>query len=154
MRLILLRHGRAVERTDWTGPDAERPLTAGGRRRTRAVLKAVRSYLPPASVIWTSPFARAHATAVLAGRAWRTPVEIHPWLAAGALPASDQIALLPTTDSVLVGHEPDLGTLLGLLIGSPPVPLRKAGIAVLVGEPRAGGMTVELLLTPRLMLGL
>lgn len=82
------------------------------------------------------------------------PVEIHPWLAAGARAAVDQIALLPTSDCTLVGHEPDLGTLLGLLIGSPPMPLRKAGIAVLVGEPRAGGMTLELLLTPRLMLGL
>jgi phosphohistidine phosphatase SixA len=154
MRLILLRHGRAVERSDWSGPEADRPLTPGGRRRTRAVLRAILPYLPPISAIWTSPFARAHATALLAGRAWHTPVEIHPWLAAGALPASELLALLPSSDTVLVGHEPDLGTLLGVLIGSPPIPLRKAGIAVLVGKPTAGGMTVELLLTPRLMLGL
>jgi phosphohistidine phosphatase SixA len=153
MRLILLRHGRAAERSDWTGRDADRPLTAEGRLRTQAVVRAVRHLLRPIAAVWTSPFARAEATARLAGRAWRAPVEIHPWLAAGARSAIDQLAHLPGDDTALVGHEPDLGELLGVLIGGPPIPLRKAGIAILEGEPSAGGMTLQLLLTPRAVLG-
>ena len=153
MRLILLRHGRAAERTEWTGLDAERPLTAEGRLRTQAVVRAVRGLMRPIDAVWTSPFARALATAQLAGRAWRAPVEVHLWLAAGAMPPVDQLAHLPGGDTVLVGHEPDLGELLGILIGGPPNPLRKAGIAVLHGEPAAGGMTLDLLLTPRAVLG-
>lgn len=67
--------------------------------------------------------------------------------------ATDQLSHLPGGDTVLVGHEPDLGELIGVLIGAPPIPLRKAGIAVLEGEPAAGGMTLQLLLTPRAALG-
>lgn len=153
MRLILLRHGRAAERSEWSGPDADRPLTADGRLRTRAVVRAARALVRPVDAVWTSPFARAHATALLAGRAWRAPVEIHPWLAAGAMSAMECLEHLPGGDTVLVGHEPDLGDLLGLLMGGPSIPLRKAGIAILTGEPSAGGMTLELLLSPRALLG-
>lgn len=152
MRLILLRHGRAAERTEWAGKDADRPLTAEGRLRTRAVVRAARALVRPVDAIWTSPFARAHATAVIAGRAWRAPVEVHPWLAAGAMAAIDQLEHLPGGDTVLVGHEPDLGELLGVLLGGPTIPMRKAGIAIVTGEPSAGGMTLELLLTPRALL--
>ena len=153
MRLILLRHGRAVERSDWAGPDADRPLTPEGRLRTRAVVRAARAVVRPVDAVWTSPFARAHATALLAGRAWRAPVEIHPWLAAGAMAAIDQLAHLPGGDTVLVGHEPELGELLGVHLGGAPIPLRKAGIAIVRGEPSAGGMQLELLMTPRALLG-
>ena len=153
MRLILLRHGRAAERSDWSGPDAERPLTAEGRLRTRAVVRAARALVRPVDAVWTSPFARAHATALLAGRAWHAPVEVHPWLAAGAMSAIECLEHLPGGDTVLVGHEPDLGELLGVLLGSAPIPLRKAGIAIVRGEPSAGGMQLELLLTPRVLLG-
>lgn len=153
MRLIFLRHGRAVERAEWVGRDADRPLTREGRIRTRAVLRATRHLVCPLGVIWTSPFARAAATARIAGRSWRAQVVVHDWLAAGAMSATDQLSHLPGGDTVLVGHEPDLGELIGVLIGAPPIPLRKAGIAVLEGEPAAGGMTLQLLLTPRAALG-
>ena len=41
MRLVLLRHGPAVDRAEWSGPDPLRPLTAAGRERTRRVVRAV-----------------------------------------------------------------------------------------------------------------
>ena len=49
---------------------------------------------------------------------------------------------------MLVGHEPDLGELIGVLCGGPALPLKKAGLALLEGQPCAGGMTATLLLTP------
>ncbi len=153
MRLIIVRHGRAVEREDWSGPDADRPLTLEGRKRTRQVMRAVRQLIRPIDAVWTSPAIRAAATARYAGRIWRAPVTVHAWLAPGAMPAIDQLTHLPGGDTVLVGHEPDLGELIGALIGGPPIPLRKAGIAVLTGEPAGGGMVLELLLTPRAVLG-
>jgi len=35
--LLLLRHGEAVDRSEWDGPEAERPLTKKGRRQAQAV---------------------------------------------------------------------------------------------------------------------
>ena len=154
MRLVLLRHGRAIDREEWSGPDPLRPLTAEGRRRTRQVVKAVAPLLVGMTAIWTSPWVRARDTAKLAARAWDLPLEEHGWLAGGLLGAGDRLGLLPRCDMVLVGHEPDLGELVGALTGGPVVPLKKAGLALLEGTPVGGGMELRLLLTPTAVLGL
>ena len=98
MRLILLRHGLAVERTAWTGDDADRPLTAEGRLRTRAVVRAARALVRPVDCVWTSPYARAHATAVL-GRQWTTdpsrspePPTLAPWRRVEVIPIEPPLA--------------------------------------------------------------
>ncbi len=55
---------------------------------------------------------------------------------------------------VLVGHEPDLGELAGVLLGAPALALRKAGCAWLRGEPEPGGMVLRALLSPKIVLAL
>ena len=50
---------------------------------------------------------------------------------------------------MLIGHGPDLGELAGAAIGGPAVTLAKAGLLVLEGEPKAGGMALRLLLSPK-----
>ncbi len=154
MRLLLLRHGRAIEREDWIGLDALRPLTRVGRRRTRDVVRAAAPLVTGFAAVWTSPWRRAHQTARLAATAWGLPLEELPWLAGDGPGAGDLLPDLPREDTVLVGHEPNLGELLGVLVGGPPVALKKAGLALLCGEPVAGGMTLSLLLPPRALLAL
>ena len=42
--LIVLRHGKAVGRDAWTGPDAQRPLTARGTRQANAIVGPLRAF--------------------------------------------------------------------------------------------------------------
>lgn len=42
--LIVLRHGKAVGRDGWTGPDAQRPLTARGTRQAHAIVGPLRAF--------------------------------------------------------------------------------------------------------------
>lgn len=42
--IIVLRHGKAVAREDWSGPDAERPLTDRGRRQAKAAVGPLRAF--------------------------------------------------------------------------------------------------------------
>lgn len=152
MRLVIVRHAIAVERDDWSGPDPLRPLTGEGRARAKEVLKSVAPLMEGLVGVWTSPWSRALATAELAARAWQLPLERHPWLAGDGPAAGDRIAHLPQLDTALVGHEPDLGELIGVLTGGPAVPLKKAGIAILEGRAAPGGMVLSLLLTPKAIL--
>ena len=158
MDLIIVRHGRAGDTSEWTGDDRLRPLTADGRYRTRKVLQRLRSSLR-VDLIWTSPWTRAAQTAAIAADLWDLEATTQHWLAgdcgdpdlacaALAAPHAEDLAVM------LVGHEPCLGALIGHLIGCRPVPLKKAGLACLQGEPQAGGMTLDALLRPRLVLDL
>lgn len=149
MRLYLFRHGPAIEREDWAGDDAERPLTADGERVTRKTLKALRTLLR-ADEILTSPWRRARQTAELAAERLSLPLREADWLAGGAADVEEITEhLAGSADLVLVGHEPDLGSLLGYLTGGATVELKKAGVALLVGEPTPGGMALRALLDPK-----
>ncbi len=68
------------------------------------------------------------------------------------MPAAAVAAELPKrSDVVLVGHEPDLGTLIRLLCGA-RVGLKKCGLAVLEGDPEEDGMALLALLPPRFIM--
>jgi phosphohistidine phosphatase len=154
MRLILVRHGKAVDRDAWHHHDSDRPLTEQGIDHASRVFKLVKPYVK-AHEVWTSPYARARQTAEIASGIWKVPLREVDWLAPEAMPATGRIAELPRdVDVALVGHEPDLGLFAGALLAGNPVPLKKAGIAVLEGEPAAAGMQLRLVLTPKLVLGL
>lgn len=159
--LVLLRHGIALDRGLAAAEglaDAERPLTARGRARTRAVVERLRQLDLVADRLCTSPLRRTRQTADLALAAGLAPALeptealapggdplrlLTPWLEAAA--PADRGRLL------LVGHEPDLGDLAARLIGAPPgsVTLRKAGVAVLTFGP---SWCLRLLLSPRSLL--
>ncbi len=152
MRLTVLRHGEAVDRERWHGDDSQRPLTKEGAKEAVKVLKAAKRILK-AHEIWTSPWLRARSTAELASTVLKLPLRETAWLAGGAEAIKDRAGhLRDDFDVILVGHEPDLGELIGYLIGGPAVGLRKAGFAVLKGEPRPGGMTIATLIGPKALL--
>ncbi|HZU81219.1 MAG TPA: phosphoglycerate mutase family protein [Acidimicrobiales bacterium] len=60
MRLIVVRHGIAVAKRRWDGPDADRPLTANGARQAKALAGRLARYQP--TQIISSPTLRCRQT--------------------------------------------------------------------------------------------
>ncbi len=81
--LYFIRHGLAGEASP-TGDDALRPLTAAGRKRTRAVARRLRALDVHFDVLLSSPLVRAWQTAALFERAGLCKrLEASPLLAPG-----------------------------------------------------------------------
>jgi phosphohistidine phosphatase len=149
MLLTILRHGKAVDRDAWHGDERDRPLTREGTSQMKQILRALAGTVQ-AEEIWTSPWKRARQTAELAAEAWDMPLAEHEWLAGEATEIPEWCAGLRGADElVLVGHEPDLGRLIGHLLGGRPMPLKKGALAILEGLPRPGQMELRLLIAPK-----
>jgi phosphohistidine phosphatase len=153
MRLVVIRHGKAVARDKWHKDDVERPLTKEGAHQAEWVFRLMRHYIG-ITEIWTSPWVRARQTAEIASDVWNLPLRECDWLAGRALPPRDWIEQLPRNgDIALVAHEPDLGEFLGALGGGRPVPLKKAGVALLEGDT-IERLELQGLLNPKLIAAL
>jgi phosphohistidine phosphatase len=135
MDLYILRHGLAGSREEWNGPDAERPLTGKGRSRTKAAARGLARLGMAPDVILTSAYLRAAETAQLTAAELHAPVVEVQALEPGQLEQGYRLLLQRYADDasvMLVGHEPDLSALIGLLIaGTPPaqVELKKGACA-------------------------
>jgi len=160
MRVILFRHGPAAERDAIRWPDdSQRPLTPRGAQLTRRVATGLARIEPGIDQIATSPFPRARQTArVLADVLRIGEIEELGALRPGG--SVDEIILflaarLRRRTIVLVGHEPDLGKLAGLLLFGAPMPLalRKAGACAIRFDdaPREGGGRLAWFLPPRIL---
>lgn len=160
MQLMLIRHAIAEEREDYasTGKrDAERPLTAFGRRRMARNARGLRRIAPRIDLIVSSPYVRARETArivaeVLGIKAHeltetltpeRHPKEFLSWLAGQSM------------DSVVaaVGHEPHLGRLLQWAIAQQAETraiFKKGGACLLEFESavKPGSAVLQWLVTP------
>ncbi|MEK6608702.1 MAG: histidine phosphatase family protein [Myxococcota bacterium] len=154
MKLLVIRHAVAEDRESFarTGePDALRPLTIEGRRKMRAAARGLRRVAGRIDLLAASPLARAVQTAEIVRAAWgdvRTVVQ--PALLPGRAPAA-LLAWLrarrPSATIAVVGHEPDLGRLVGYLTAGLPRPvveLRKGQACLLEfsRKPRAGGARI------------
>jgi phosphohistidine phosphatase len=160
MQIILFRHGPAGERDPERWPDdALRPLTAKGRERTRRAARGLGTLLGRQPLILTSGFKRAHQTADLLAEELLTPA---PTREPALEPGGSQRALIERLSAlqsdqtaVLVGHEPDLGALAGLLVsgGGLHLTLKKAGASLIhfvaEFEPKEGRL--DWFLTPRIL---
>jgi phosphohistidine phosphatase len=137
MELILIRHGEAVGEAPGLG-DAGRFLTEKGRKVTRRVARwlAKKAKRCPA-VIWTSPLVRAVQTGeILAEVAGvRAGVQVVAELSPGRDP-NDLVALLRAEGKrgplAVVGHEPSLSLLAGVLLGGATLPgFKKSGVVAI-----------------------
>jgi phosphohistidine phosphatase len=159
MNLYLLRHAPATDR-EAAGPggDAERPLTPEGREKLVRAIGGMRALGLSFRRIFTSPARRARETAeaVALALSGERPPETVEVLDPDADPAA-VLAWLAGLDGdlLLVGHEPGLGRLAGLLsagAASAAPRLKKAGLCKLGIRgpgPLPGGARLEWLLTPR-----
>jgi phosphohistidine phosphatase len=156
MDIYILRHAEAEPR----GPgiaDADRALTARGKRDLRAVLAlAARAKVKP-RIILSSPLQRARQTAAAAAKVFKTEVvetrhllpaarPDHLWRELGAMPAADSM--------LLAGHEPHLGNFIRFLLESAvAVDLKKGALVRIevphrIGPPRG---VLKWMMTPRLV---
>jgi phosphohistidine phosphatase len=135
MRIILFRHGPAGDRDPGRWPDDRlRPLTARGETRTRRAARGLLRLEDGLRTVLTSPLVRcARSAEILAEEAGlaRSPEALDALAPRGSW--RDVILRLgeesPDANVALVGHEPDLGKLAGvLLFGAPAaLALKKAG---------------------------
>ena len=155
MDVWLLRHAAAHERAR-SGKDEDRALTSDGARRAREVAAGLASLDPGIEAVLSSPYRRALETAEPAAAALGIgKVTIQPALEPFHAPA-DVAAVLAGAKQrslLLVGHQPLLGALVGLLVFGDEqreVPLRKAGLVRIVWEPRGLGR-LEALFPPKVL---
>lgn len=158
MKVILFRHGPAGRRDLSRWPDdLARPLTSRGEARTRESARGLARLEPDVSVILTSPLERARATARVVQDVIGTG---KPEVLEALAPGSSYRKLIETLATrasdetlLLVGHEPDLGKLVGTLVFGAPaaLPLKKAGACAIsfVGPPHAGKGQLVWFLPPR-----
>jgi phosphohistidine phosphatase len=151
MHIYLLRHGIAEDHAE--GGDAQRALTEEGWKRLRRARQAWQALVDTPDVVFTSPLRRAQETATVFAEAVRFRGEFRvdpafapeapPTLAAALLEAE---ALSGTQAVAVVGHQPQLGYLLGLLLtGHPrqPIPLKK-GMLVAAETESAASLVANL----------
>jgi phosphohistidine phosphatase len=155
----LLRHAEA-EDVSPTGRDADRRLTEEGKKRMRAVAKAIASLEPGYEAVLVSPLVRARQTAepVAAACRFQRPFTETKNLAPNADPVQvlHELARLGPESVLLVGHQPHFGRLFGLLLSGRSgfeVPMKKAALAAFEApqDPSLGGAELKFLLPPRLM---
>jgi phosphohistidine phosphatase len=135
MDLYFLRHGLAGSAHAWRGDDADRPLTDKGRELAERVAERLSTAGVVVESIVTSPYARAAQTAeITAG--WLLPSGI-PLCDEALRPGFDRAALAGILERhagvsslMLVGHESDFSTVIGQLLGSAEMVLRKSGVAM------------------------
>jgi phosphohistidine phosphatase len=147
-QLWLLRHADAEPHG--TRSDSERRLTERGERQARSAGAAIARMGVEFEALRSSPKERALRTATVAAEAWseeqRDGLEVHTPLA-GGFDARQALALLAGLGAdgrlLVVGHEPDLSTVVAELTGA-RIDLKKGGLAVVKVEG-AGGELLALL---------
>ncbi|MBK8099008.1 MAG: phosphohistidine phosphatase SixA [Planctomycetes bacterium] len=122
MFIYLLRHGIAEDAGPRTSDD-QRALTPEGMQRLQAAAPAWRRAIARLDAIHCSPLQRARQTATVLAEAtgFAMPPAIDPALIPSAEPLVAfeliQAAMHDNLDGIaLVGHEPHLGYLLGMLL--------------------------------------
>jgi phosphohistidine phosphatase len=137
--VFLVRHAHAVDETREL-PDEARHLSDVGRRAARQLGMRLRWHDCTPTTIWTSPLTRAVMTAdlIAAQLEWTGPIESVPALGPGGSAravAAALAALDPHGAVVLVGHEPMLSGVGGLLTLRDDFPaLQKAQAARIDGR--------------------
>jgi len=150
MDLWLLRHAAAQQVAE-SGRDDERALTAEGSARAAAVARGLAILAPTIEVVLSSPYRRARQTAEAVARALGVEGVIESSALEPGRAASEvvrQLSTAPWSRVLLVGHEPLLGSVVGLVVFGDErlgVPLRKASAARVSWTPGANGALEALL---------
>jgi phosphohistidine phosphatase len=161
LRVVLFRHGPAGTRDAARWPDdGLRPLTSRGEVRTRVAASGLVRLTGGVRAIWTSPLARAAASAALLREASR---EARVSIVEALRPGGSWREIIERLQQgrgaggtiVLVGHDPDLGKLAGSLVFGAPraLPLKKAGACAIdfEGPVEAGHGQIAWLVPPKLL---
>ncbi len=155
LEVYLLRHAHAGNPDQWTGDDAERPLSAKGRKQAERLGRflAERGFKPDAIV--TSPKLRARQTADLVAAPLKARVETDHRLG-GPLDVDLLAQIVADAGNgrvLLVGHDPDFSELAAELSGAQHLPLKKGMLARIDVTPpmREGSGLLRWLVPPDLV---
>jgi phosphohistidine phosphatase len=163
MNLYIIRHAIAVEEgTAGYESDSERPLTDKGRKKMRQIAKGLRNLGVEFDLILSSPYVRARETAEILVEIFKMKKKITftENLSPMANPELfiDEINQTYSVDSIaVVGHEPHLSTLIGILIAENAkidVTLKKGGVCYITADDLHHSdhrATLEWLLTPGIL---
>ena len=153
MKLILIRHAKAQERrkSDSIKDDFHRKLTRSGVRRAKALVHVIQQLSGPIDLLITSPLRRAVDTAKLFySQDWKSAQwieleslapESDPKLIVHWLSKQPLLKMKSSATVALVGHEPHLGRLAGLLTVGKSISLielKKCAVGVLEFEKQMG----------------
>ena len=123
-RVLLVRHADAGERTEWTGPDRDRPLSARGRAQSE-LLAALLARNPVERLV-SSGYVRCIETFVPLGARLGLLTETAGWLEEGADPEKALTALLGGGSVAACSHGDVVSGILfelaarGIALGSSP----------------------------------
>jgi phosphohistidine phosphatase len=160
MEVFLVRHAIAHERNRGRWPDdSKRPLTPAGKAKFRKAARGLKQWLPRSAVLLSSPYVRARETAALLSRALGGGKVIECSALAPGEPASKVFELLNRRKGravVLVGHEPNLSTLLSACLHERArlkIEFKKGGAACVGFATRIepGRATLRWMLPPRVL---
>ena len=161
MELLIVRHAIAFESNEKRWPDdGARPLSPRGvMRARRAAVGLKRLAVRPVRVL-ASPLERTQQTAAILTQYAGWPKALPcPLLLPGSSP-QELLALLARTRGqrlAVVGHQPDLGRLIGVCLpgnaSSAAFELRKMAVALIAfdGAPRASQGELRWLVPPKLL---
>jgi phosphohistidine phosphatase len=161
MKLLVVRHGAAMERDDFatTGEsDDLRPLTDEGKAEMKLIAAGLLSEVGALDVLATSPLVRARQTAEIIAEAYGVgDSQVTDSLVPGAA-FEDFVSWCESLGdkkvTAVVGHEPHLGTLVTWLLAGgnqSRIRLKKGGACLLEfdSQPRRDSGILNWLLTPR-----
>jgi phosphohistidine phosphatase len=152
-QLFVVRHAIAADKTS-EGSDAARPLTEKGRRRWREAVKGAKRLGFRFDRLLHSPWLRAVDTAQELSVLVEGRTQVTELLAQA--PTDSLMALFEGDRIAVVGHQPWLGELVGLLAFGRPeagegIELKRGSMLCLEGTPKPGGMVITASLPPRVL---
>lgn len=146
MKIWIMRHGQAEP---MAARDADRALTAYGKKEVKRMADLFKREHLPFSAILASPYVRAQQTAEIVRQetGFRGAVGTAPWLTPDDSPAEALQFLGEREENsvLLVSHQPLVGQLISLLVDGhrqSAVPMPTAGLAYLEAEIPAAGIAV------------
>ena len=165
MNLYIIRHAIAVdEGSPEYEEDSQRPLTDKGRKKMRQIAKGLRALGVDFDMVLSSPYIRAKETAEILVDVFKIKKNVA--FSDHLIPMGDPDALISEVNEkysvnsiALVGHEPFLSALTGLLVSENAgidMTLKKGGVCRLSADDlhHARKATLEWLLTPGVLVEL
>lgn len=164
MNIYIIRHAIAIDEGTEGFEDSERPLTDNGRKKMRQIARGLRALGVGVDLIISSPYVRARETADVLADVLRMKQKAA--ISENLLPLGDPDLLISeinekySVDSIaIVGHEPNLSTLTGLLISENAkvsMTYKKGGVCKLTTDDlhHSRTATLEWLLTPKMLVEL
>jgi phosphohistidine phosphatase len=165
MNLYIIRHAIAVDRgTPEYEDDSQRPLTDKGKKKMREIAKGLRALGVGFDLILSSPYVRARETAEILADVFKIKKDIQ--FSDNLFPMGDPDLLISEINEkydvdniALVGHEPELTYLIGLLVSENAgldMTLKKGGVCNLSAADlhHTRKATLDWLLTPGILVAL